>query len=50
MITDEDPLRGLLFYWELVFFTHYTFLQKGDEGAKAELDQRYEGYAAQKTR
>jgi len=26
MITDENPLRGLLFYWISVSLTHYTFL------------------------
>ena len=27
MITDQDPLRGLLFYKDLVFLTHFTFLK-----------------------
>jgi len=35
MITDEDPLRGLLLHWDLpeVSLTHCTFLKTGDGGA-----------------
>ena len=40
MITDEDPLRGLLFYWDLGFshtLGSYTFLKKGDGGANTPI-------------
>ena len=38
MITDEDPLRGLLFWWDLGFsHTRHVLTKKGDGGANTSI-------------
>ena len=39
MITDEDPLRGLLFSWDLGFSHKLHVLKKGDGGANTPISR-----------